>query len=212
MAFPSGSDADAGSGSFTFPQLRSVSSGGGKEIVEEEASSSTAGAGGKSSNGNRQASFQRGRDSGGAGSAKSSRGSGDSLPRVSQELKDALSSLQQTFVVSDATRPDCPIIYASAGFYTMTGYAPKEVVGRNCRFLQGPDTDMDEVAKIRDAVKTGRSFCGRLLNYRKDGTPFWNMLTVTPIRDDDGKVIKFIGYPCIHPPGGPLLCSALLCD
>ncbi|XP_066331479.1 phototropin-2-like isoform X1 [Miscanthus floridulus] len=182
MAFPSGSD-DAGSG-FTFPQPRSVS-GGGKEIVEE-ASSSTVSAG------NRQASFQRGRDSG-VGSAKSSRGSGDSLPRVSQELKDALSSLQQTFVVSDATRPNCPIIYASAGFYTMTGYAPKDVVGRNCRFLQGPDTDMDEVAKIRDAVKTGRSFCGRLLNYRKDGTPFWNMLTVTPIRDDHGKVIKFIG-------------------
>ncbi|CAD6265593.1 unnamed protein product [Miscanthus lutarioriparius] len=186
MAFPSGSDA-AGSG-FAFPQPRSVS-GGGKEIVEEEASSSTVGAG---SAGNRQASFQRGRDSG-VGSTKSSRGSGDSLPRVSRELKDALSSLQQTFVVSDATRPDCPIIYASAGFYTMTGYAPKEVVGRNCRFLQGPDTDMGEVAKIRDAVKTGRSFCGRLLNYRKDGTPFWNMLTVTPIRDDHGKVIKFIG-------------------
>ncbi|CAD6343625.1 unnamed protein product, partial [Miscanthus lutarioriparius] len=188
MAFPSGSDA-AGSG-FAFPQPRSVS-GGGKEIVEEEASSSTVGAG---SAGNRQASFQRGRDSG-VGSTKSSRGSGDSLPRVSRELKDALSSLQQTFVVSDATRPDCPIIYASAGFYTMTGYAPKEVVGRNCRFLQGPDTDMGEVAKIRDAVKTGRSFCGRLLNYRKDGTPFWNMLTVTPIRDDHGKVIKFIGHP-----------------
>jgi PAS domain S-box-containing protein len=194
MAFPSGSDA----GGFTFPQPRSVS-GGGKEIVEEEASSSSTVGG--AGNGNRQASFQR--DSGVAGSTKSSRGSGDSLPRVSRELKDALSSLQQTFVVSDATRPDCPIIYASAGFYTMTGYAAKDVVGRNCRFLQGPDTDMDEVAKIRDAVKTGRSFCGRLLNYRKDGTPFWNMLTVTPIRDDNGKVIKFIGYPAI-------LCSAQL--
>lgn len=195
MAFPSGSDA-GGSG-FAFPPPRSAVSGGGKEIVEEEASSSTVSAG------NRQASFQRDSGGGVGSSTKSSldgaRGSGDSsssLPRVSQELKDALSSLQQTFVVSDATRPDCPIIYASAGFYTMTGYAPKEVVGRNCRFLQGPDTDMDEVAKIRDAVKTGRSFCGRLLNYRKDGTPFWNMLTVTPIRDDNGKVIKFIGYPC----------------
>ncbi|TVU13545.1 hypothetical protein EJB05_40605 [Eragrostis curvula] len=75
----------------------------------------------------------------------------------------------------------------------MTGYSVKEVIGRNCRFLQGPETDQDEVAKIREAVKTGRSFCGRLLNYRKDGTPFWNMLTVTPIRDDNGKVIKFIG-------------------
>ncbi|XP_039772279.1 phototropin-2-like isoform X4 [Panicum virgatum] len=192
MAFPSGADG----GSFTFPPPRS-GSGGGKEIVEEPASSSpgAAAAGGGSY---RQPSFQRGRDSGGAGSTKSSldgaRGSGESsLPRVSQELKDALSNLQQTFVVSDATRPDCPIIYASAGFYTMTGYSPKEVIGRNCRFLQGPDTDANEVAKIRDAVKAGRSFCGRLLNYRKDGAPFWNLLTVTPIRDDNGKVIKFIG-------------------
>ncbi|KAG2565451.1 phototropin-2-like isoform X3 [Panicum virgatum] len=194
MAFPSG----AGSGSFTFPPLSSES-GGGKEIVEELASSSLRAAAGGGSSSNRQPSFQRGRDSGVAGSTKSSldgaRGSGDSssLPRVSQELKDALSNLQQTFVVSDATRPDCPIIYASAGFYTMTGYSPKEVIGRNCRFLQGPDTDADEVAKIRDAVKAGRSFCCRLLNYRKDGSPFWNLLTVTPIRDDSGKVIKFIG-------------------
>ncbi|CAN6275444.1 unnamed protein product [Urochloa humidicola] len=192
MAFPSGSGADssAAAGGFTFPPPPPRS-----EIVEAEASSSFPAAA------NRQPSFQRG----GAGSTKSSldgggggaRGSGDStssqLPRVSQELKDALSSLQQTFVVSDATRPDIPIIYASAGFYTMTGYSPKEVIGRNCRFLQGPDTDMAEVAKIRDAVREGRSFCGRLLNYRKDGTPFWNLLTVTPIRDDSGKVIKFIG-------------------
>nr|AML77191.1 putative LOV domain-containing protein [Papaver rhoeas] len=115
------------------------------------------------------------------------------IPRVSQELKDALATLQQTFVVSDATRPECPIIYASSGFFTMTGYSSSEVVGRNCRFLQGADTDQNEVAKIRDAVKTGKSYCGRLLNYKKDGKPFWNLLTVTPIKDDTGKVIKFIG-------------------
>lgn len=53
------------------------------------------------------------------------------LPRVSEELKDALSAFQQTFVVSDATKPDCPILYASAGFFKMTGYLPKEVIGRN---------------------------------------------------------------------------------
>nr|AML79273.1 putative LOV domain-containing protein [Maianthemum canadense] len=114
-------------------------------------------------------------------------------PRVSQELKVALSTLQQTFVVSDATRPDCPIMYASAGFFSMTGYSAKEVIGRNCRFLQGPDTDKTELAKIREAVRTGKSYCGRLLNYKKNGMPFWNLLTVTPIRDDSGKVIKFIG-------------------
>ncbi|TYH33567.1 hypothetical protein ES332_D13G068200v1 [Gossypium tomentosum] len=115
------------------------------------------------------------------------------FPRVSQELKDALETLQQTFAVSDATKPDCPIVYASSGFFTMTGYSSKETVGRNCRFLQGPETDRKEVAKIRDAVKNGRSYCGRLLNYKKDGTPFWNLLTLNPIKDDQGKTIKFIG-------------------
>ncbi|XP_020535673.1 phototropin-2 isoform X2 [Jatropha curcas] len=115
------------------------------------------------------------------------------FPRVSQELKDALATLQQTFVVSDATKPDYPIMYASSGFFTMTGYSSKEVVGRNCRFLQGPETDSKEVEKIRDAVKNGNSYCGRLLNYKKDGTPFWNLLTVTPIKDHHGNTIKFIG-------------------
>nr|AML78429.1 putative LOV domain-containing protein [Flaveria kochiana] len=114
-------------------------------------------------------------------------------PRVSQELKDALETLQQTFVVSDATKPDCPIMYASSGFFTMTGYSSKEVIGRNCRFLQGKDTDQNEVDKIRQAVKTGSSYCGRLYNYKKDGTPFWNLLTITPIKDEKGKTIKFIG-------------------
>uniref|UniRef100_A0A126X2W0 non-specific serine/threonine protein kinase n=1 Tax=Neckera douglasii TaxID=140378 RepID=A0A126X2W0_9BRYO len=115
------------------------------------------------------------------------------LPRVSREIKDALSTFQQTFVVSDAMHPDFPILYASAGFFTMTGYSPKEVVGRNCRFLQGPGTDPSDVKRIRQALDEGKSFCGRLLNYKKDGSAFWNLLTITPIKDDDGKVLKFIG-------------------
>lgn len=61
------------------------------------------------------------------------------------------------------------------------------------RFLQGADTDPDDVAKIREALQAGMSYCGRLLNYKKDGTPFWNLLTISPIKDDDGRVIKFIG-------------------
>ncbi|XP_028758533.1 phototropin-2 isoform X2 [Neltuma alba] len=122
-----------------------------------------------------------------------SESSSGAFPRVSQELKEALASLQQTFVVSDATKPDCPIMYASSGFFSMTGYSSKEIIGRNCRFLQGPETDQKEVAKIRDAVKNGKSYCGRLLNYKKDGTLFWNLLTITPIRDSQGNVIKFIG-------------------
>ncbi|XP_068651758.1 phototropin-2-like isoform X1 [Aristolochia californica] len=135
---------------------------------------------------------------GGIRSTDFSRSSGDSVsslnfPRVSKELKDALSTLQQTFVVSDATRLDYPVMYASAGFFSMTGYSSKEVIGRNCRFLQGPDTNPVEIGKIREAVRTGKSYCGRLLNYKKDETPFWNLLTITPIKDDKGKVIKYIG-------------------
>ncbi|GAB2247062.1 hypothetical protein Droror1_Dr00006944 [Drosera rotundifolia] len=126
-------------------------------------------------------------------SGRTSSESSEKIPRVSQELKDALATLKQTFVVSDATKPDCPIMYASNGFYTMTGYSLKEVIGRNCRFLQGPETDRKEVDKIRYAVKNGKSYCGRLLNYKKDGTPFWNLLTVTPIKDDTGRAVKFIG-------------------
>nr|AML79618.1 putative LOV domain-containing protein [Neurachne munroi] len=120
-------------------------------------------------------------------------GTARALPRVSEELRAALSAFQQTFVVSDATRPDHPILYASAGFFNMTGYSSNEVVGRNCRFLQGSGTDPAEIAKIRQALAAGSNYCGRLLNYKKDGTPFWNLLTVAPIKDEDGRVLKFIG-------------------
>ncbi|KAL7201850.1 hypothetical protein ACSBR1_033535 [Camellia fascicularis] len=115
------------------------------------------------------------------------------FPKMSEGLKDALSTFQQTFVVVDATKPDYPIIYASTGFYNMTGYTSKEVIGRNCRFLQGIGTDPEDVAKIREALKLGTNYCGRLLNYKKDGSPFWNLLTISPIKDDTGKVLKFIG-------------------
>ncbi|XP_039689761.1 phototropin-1 isoform X1 [Medicago truncatula] len=115
------------------------------------------------------------------------------IPRVSEDLRDALSAFQQTFVVSDATKPDYPIMYASAGFFNMTGYTSKEVIGRNCRFMQGADTDPNDVAKIRESLAAGTTYCGRLLNYKKDGTPFWNLLTIAPIKDENGKILKLIG-------------------
>nr|AML79158.1 putative LOV domain-containing protein [Ricciocarpos natans] len=133
------------------------------------------------------------RISGSGMSRRTSEGSESEVPRVSRDLKDALSNFQQTFVVSDATRQDYPILYASAGFFNMTGYSPREVIGRNCRFLQGPDTDPNDIEKIRVALREGKAYCGRLLNYRKDGTPFWNLLTIAPIKDDTGKVLKYIG-------------------
>nr|AML79615.1 putative LOV domain-containing protein [Rhodiola rosea] len=133
------------------------------------------------------------RDSGNSVGDSSDEGMGFNYSRISNDLKDALSTFQQTFVVSDATKPDFPIMYASAGFFKMTGYSSKEVIGRNCRFLQGAETDPEDVSKIRDALQEGRTHCGRLLNYKKDGTPFWNLLTIAPIKDESGKVLKFIG-------------------
>nr|AML77889.1 putative LOV domain-containing protein [Cosmarium granatum] len=120
-------------------------------------------------------------------------GSANKVLGSKAELRDALTAFQQTFVMVDATKPDCPVMFASEGFYQMTGYSALETIGKNCRFLQGADTDKAEVAKLKQAIQAGDSWCGRLLNYRKDGTPFWNLLTVTPVKDDGGKVVKFIG-------------------
>ena len=63
------------------------------------------------------------------------------------------------------------------------------------RFLQGSGTDPAEIAKIRQALADGSNYCGRVLNYKKDGTAFWNLLTIAPIKDEDGRVLKFIGSP-----------------
>jgi diguanylate cyclase (GGDEF)-like protein len=78
-------------------------------------------------------------------------------------------------------------------FTTLTGYEPEEAVGRNCRFLQGSDTDRETVCEIRDALAAGRSIRREILNYRKDGEPFWNDLMIDPIHDDEGVLIGFVG-------------------
>ncbi|KAF5836329.1 putative blue light receptor [Dunaliella salina] len=119
-------------------------------------------------------------------------GSGQ-VPNAASQLTKVLAGLRHTFVVADATLPDMPLIFASEGFYQMTGYGPDEVLGHNCRFLQGEGTDPKEVAKIREGIKKGEPVSVRLLNYRKDGTPFWNLLTTTPIKTPDGTVSKFVG-------------------
>ncbi|KAK9844935.1 hypothetical protein WJX74_008864 [Apatococcus lobatus] len=115
------------------------------------------------------------------------------MPSPAGQLTKVLAGLRHTFVVADATLPDCPLVYASEGFLSMTGYSADEVLGHNCRFLQGEGTDPKEVTTIRDACQNGKQASVRLLNYRRDGTPFWNLLTVTPIRGEDGKLSKIVG-------------------
>eukprot|EP00227_Mantoniella_beaufortii_P008260 CAMPEP_0197586716 /NCGR_PEP_ID=MMETSP1326-20131121/8598_1 /TAXON_ID=1155430 /ORGANISM="Genus nov. species nov., Strain RCC2288" /LENGTH=641 /DNA_ID=CAMNT_0043151375 /DNA_START=273 /DNA_END=2194 /DNA_ORIENTATION=+ len=118
---------------------------------------------------------------------------GVAAPEASKGLTMALATLRHTFTVCDPTLPDCPIVYASDGFLKMTGYSAAEVLNRNCRFLQGKDTKREDVMAISNAVKNGERITVRLLNYRKDGTPFWNLLTVAPVKLANGQVAKFIG-------------------
>ena len=96
-------------------------------------------------------------------------------------------------VYVDATHPDQPIVRVNPAFLTQTGYAEHEVLGRNCRFLQGPDTDPATVARIGAAIRAGEPVRCELLNYRKNGTAFWNQLVISPVRDSDGRIIAYAG-------------------
>jgi diguanylate cyclase (GGDEF)-like protein/PAS domain S-box-containing protein len=105
---------------------------------------------------------------------------------------------QEATVVSgivevDVTVPDHPVTYVSPGFERLTGYAASEVLGRNCRLLQGPDTDPRTVAVLSDAIRAGREADVTILNYRADGTPFWNELTIAPQHGPDGRVVRYLG-------------------
>ena len=111
-------------------------------------------------------------------------------------LVKALQTAQQNFVITDPSLPDNPIVFASHGFLTLTGYTLEQVLGRNCRFLQGPLTDPRAVAKIRKAVADGFDASVCLLNYKIDGTTFWNQFFVAPLRDSEGNVVNYVGVQC----------------
>lgn len=96
-------------------------------------------------------------------------------------------------LIADANLPDMPIVYANRAFSVMTGYTQEDVIGKNCRFLQGRDSDPAIVAQIRRHLEEQRDVHVTLCNYRKDGTPFWNDLYVSPVRDQEGHVTHFVG-------------------
>jgi len=96
--------------------------------------------------------------------------------------------------IADPHEPDEPLIYVNDAFEQLTGYDTYEVLGKNCRFLQGEDTDPETVARIRQAVDNRRPISVEILNYRKNGEPFWNQLNVAPVTNDDGDVTHFLGF------------------
>ncbi|MGL5064331.1 MAG: PAS domain-containing protein, partial [Microcoleus sp.] len=123
-------------------------------------------------------------------------GGGDDRTSMSEalQLRDrALAATNNGIVIADARDPDFPIVYCNPSFERITGYCAREILGRNCRFLQGPDTDRATVANIRTALQEGREIQVTIKNYRKDGTGFWNKLCLSPVRDDSGNLTYFIG-------------------
>lgn len=96
-------------------------------------------------------------------------------------------------VVSDPRQEDNPLIAVNQAFLDMTGYEADEVLGRNCRFLRGADTETGQTERLRHAIHERRATLAELLNYRKDGTPFRNAVMIAPLFDDSGRIEYFVG-------------------
>lgn len=108
-------------------------------------------------------------------------------------FEQAMAQTRMAVCLSDPHQPDMPIVFANRAFRTLTGYNEEEVIGRNCRFLQGPRTDPHQVSRIRHGLANEDVVVVELLNYRKDGTPFWNALHMGPIYRSDGELLYFFG-------------------
>ncbi|MFB2771724.1 PAS domain S-box protein [Pelatocladus sp. BLCC-F211] len=112
----------------------------------------------------------------------------------SLRLRDrAIDASSNGIVISDARLPNLPMIYANPAFEDITGYSPENVIGRNCSFLQGIDTNQPEIQEIRNAIKQAKNCTVILRNYRRDGTLFWNELNISPVFDADGKCTHYVG-------------------
>ena len=111
------------------------------------------------------------------------------------ELKtQAIDGAPIGITISDPSQPDNPLIYVNDGYTELTGYSKAEGTGQNCRYLQGPGTRDKPVAEMAKAVDNEEPVTVELRNYRKDGTPFWNRVTIAPIYGDDGEVANWIGF------------------
>lgn len=105
----------------------------------------------------------------------------------------AIRATRMPIVITDAAQPDHPIVFANDAFVVLSGYRRDEIIGRNCRFLQGPETDRAEIARLAEAIAACRHVSAEILNYRKDGSTFWNALFISPVHDDSGRVTHFFG-------------------
>lgn len=113
--------------------------------------------------------------------------------RYSCWVREALDELPDNFTITDPSISGNPIVFASRGFLKMTGYSREELIGRNGRMFQGPRTNRRSVMEIREAIREERTIEVNLLNYRKDGTPFWMFFRMSPVFcKKDGRVTHFV--------------------
>lgn len=120
----------------------------------------------------------------------------EELLKINSELHvqhQALEACPNAIIVTDARQPNTPIIYVNSAFVSITGYTAAEVLGKNCRFLQGNDHKQPELEKLHMLLQERQSGTVILRNYRKDGTLFWNELHLAPVKDDHGSITHFIG-------------------
>jgi len=161
------------------------------QLIKKEAGWENDGSDVKLGNGNAQGSDDESEERGAGSEEKQIEFRNDGFSLVKNLLK-----AQHSFVISDPLLADNPIIYASKGFYDLTGYTADEIVGRNCRFLQGAKTDPKQVTKIRDAISKGTDISVCLLNYKKCGTPFWNQFFVAALFNKENQVVNYVGVQC----------------
>ena len=113
--------------------------------------------------------------------------------RENNPLAAVVANVTVGVIIVDAQTLDWPIIFANPAFCAITGYAPDEILGHNCWFLQGAETNRDTVDQIRVALRRQQPFRGELLNYKKDGTPFWNEVAISPVFDEDDQLTHYVG-------------------
>jgi PAS domain S-box-containing protein len=115
------------------------------------------------------------------------------IEKADYKLMAAIQAAQRSFCITDPSLPDNPIVFVSQGFLELTGYTREQVVGRNCRFLQGPKTDPKQVETIRNGILEGKDTYVTLLNYKADGAEFLNQVFTAALRDESGKIVNFVG-------------------
>lgn len=118
---------------------------------------------------------------------------GESPLELTKVKNRATEILRSGIVIADAREASYPVVYCNVGFSKLTGYSAAEVVGRSCKFLQGPDTDPRALKRLKRALENAEGISVVLKNYRKDGTVFWNELSITPVFDKGGALSHFIG-------------------